>query len=266
MFRQRNSFGCILRMIPFELPTAEELNIPSQVVSLASCERGLVLIAGNSGSGKTTTMAVLLREISRLRPGGLIITLDNPLEYLHHHDKAMIIQREIYTDTRDYASGIASSFYQRPDVMMVSDVPDAQVARSLLQVAQSGRLLVTSVYGGSAVDALRGFLNMYPRDEQDGACVMLADVLRAVVFQCLVPDLTGKLVPAFEVVGMEETLSAMLREKRLEDLQTAIQGSRTNTVVSLDRSLADLYRQQKISRETVLKNAVNRNSILRQLY
>ena len=266
MFRQRNSYSCILRMIPFELPDAEQLNIPQQVLQVASYEKGLVFVAGDSGSGKTTTLATLLRQINTTRSGQLIVTLDDPLEYLHRHDKCVVVQREIYTDTQDFVSGIRAALYQRPDVMMLSDVPNAEVAKALIRASQSGRLMLSAVYGSSVVEALRSLINMFSISEQDSVCGVLATVLKAATWQCMIPGLDGALLPAFEVVCFDETLLTMLKEKRFDELQAAIQASRTADITPLDQSLIALYRGQKISSQTALKYARDKKTVRRQIY
>lgn len=266
MFRQRNTYGTIIRMTPFDIPSPLALNIPDDVMELCDIENGLVMVTGLSGSGKTTTVACMLDRINHTRNGELIITLENPLEYVHRHANCIVTQREIYTDTASYEEALHAVRYQRAHVLMVSDLPTPSVALETLSIAQAGSLVLTTFHGTSVANALQNFLDMFSLDKQRMICAQLSSALKAVVFQRLIPSQDGSPVPAFEVVRIGDGLRALLMEGNILQIADAIASSKTRAMIPFDLSLANLFRAQRISYDTAIKYALDKNKIRRQLY
>lgn len=266
LFRQRNSFGGIIRLIRFALPSPAELNLPPEVMNAANMSEGLVLVAGFSGSGKTTTLASIVRQISQTRAGKMIITLENPLEYLHAHGKCLVVQREIFTDTSDYASGVEAALYQRPDVLMLSDMPTAEVVKKTIRAAQAGRLILSTLYGNSSVDALTGLLNMFAVEQQGMICAQLSSVLRMVIYQRLLPGVDRRYIPVFETVEMDDVLRELLRKNDMDGFRDAVTRSKTSGVVPFDRNIISMYRKQLISYEAAMDYAMNKTDVYRQIH
>ena len=265
MFRQRNTYGAIIRMTPFDIPSPQALNIPEEVMELCDIDNGLVLITGLSGSGKTTTVACMLDRINHTRSGELILTLENPLEYVHRHAGCIVTQREIYTDTANYDDALRAVKYQRAHVLMISDLPTSSVAQDALSIAQAGSLVLTTFHGTSVANALRNLLDMFPADKQAMVCTQLASALKGVVYQRLIPAQDGTPVPAFEVVQIGDTLRALLLEGGIAQIADAIAASKTRTMIPLDLSLVDLFRSQRITYDTAVKYALDKTRIRRLL-
>ena len=265
MFRQRNTYASIIRMTPFDIPSPQKLNIPDEVMELSDLESGLVLVTGMSGSGKTSTVACMLDRINHTRQGELILTLENPLEYVHRHSKCIVTQREIYTDTANYEDALRAVKYQRAHVLMISDLPTPGIAREILSIALAGSLVLTTFQGTGAANSMQNFLDMFLGDNQAALSAQLSVALKAVVFQRLIPSIDGTPIPAFEVVRMEGALQSLLAEGNIVRIADAIESSKTRSVISFDRSLVNLFRSQRISYDTAVKYAMDKNKIRRQL-
>ena len=265
MLRQRNTYASIIRMTPFDIPSPIALGIPEEVLEFCDIENGLVLVTGMSGSGKTTTVACMLDRINHSHQGELILTLENPVEYVHRHGGCIVTQREIFTDTANYEDALHAVRYQRAHVLMVSDMPTPSVAREVLSIAQAGSLVLTTFQGTSAANSLQNFLDMFLGDKQAALCAQLSATLKAITFQRLIPSLDGSPVPAFEVVLMEDALRMLLAEGNIVQLAEAIASSKTRSVIPFDRSLVNLFRSQRISYDTAVKYALDKNKIRRQL-
>lgn len=266
MFRQRNTYGSIIRLTPFDIPSAKELSIPDEVMELCDIENGLVLVTGLSGSGKTSTVACMLDRINHTHNGKLILTLEDPLEYLHQHANCIVTQREIYTDTANYEEALHAVKYQRVHVLMLSDLPSASVALEALSIAQAGRLVLAAFHGNSAANAIQNYLDMFSAEKQTAVRAQLAATLKAVVFQRLIPSQDGTPVPAFEMVRIGDAVQTLLSEGNIPQIAEAIASSKIRSMIPFDLSLVNLFRSQRISYDTAVKYALDRTRIRRQLH
>ena len=266
MLRQRSSFGAVIRMMPFSVPSPSELNIPDEIMELCGIENGLVLVTGLAQSGRTTTLASMLDRINRTRSGKLIVTLENPVEYVLRHANCIVAQREVYTDTASYEDALDALRYQRAHVLMLSDLPTPDVAQRVLNIAQSGVMVLSTFHGSSASNALQNLLDMFPEERQTVFRVRLSSALKAILFQRLVPSVEGTLLPVYELVRMEDELRLLLTEGDISRLADAIAASKTRSVIPFDRSLAALFRAKRISYDTAIQHAMNKDRIRRQLY
>lgn len=190
-YKQRGTVSLALRPVPDKLPQVDSLGIPEEVMELTQLEQGLVLIAGIGGSGRTTTQAVLVDRINQTREVH-VITLEDPIEFVHHHQTAMVSQREIGTDTSSVSSAIRAAMREDPDVIMVGDLSNKEVATGVMSAAGAGCMVLTAMYGSGTVDALENLVGLYPPAEQSRARNRLADVLVAVVFQKMSKPVDGQ--------------------------------------------------------------------------
>lgn len=266
MFRQCNTYGAIIRMTPFDIPSAKDLSIPDEVMGLCDIENGLVLVTGLSGSGKTSTVACLLDRINHTHDGELILTLEDPLEYVHRSANCIVTQREIYTDTASYENALRAVKYQRAHVLMLSDLPTPRVALEALSIAQAGSLVLTTFHGNSAANAIQNFLDMFSVEKQTMIRAQLSSTLKAVVFQRLIPSQDGTPVPVFEMIRIEDAVQTLLSEGNIPQIAEAIASSKTRAMIPFDLSLVNLFRSQRISYDTAIKYALDRNRIRRQLH
>lgn len=204
-FRQRNSYAMILRIIPFGIPDAAAIGIPKNVMDLADLSEGLVLFTGPAGNGKTTTMACLLDRINRTR-SAYILTVENPIEYLFRNDRAFISQREVGLDVKDFETALLATRRQAPDVLLVSEIPDAATMDEVLLAANSHPLVLTAVSAKTAASAVSTLVNTMPAEARSACAKELSRILKAVVSEHLVPDKDGQLKPRFRLLIPDEKI------------------------------------------------------------
>ncbi len=247
LFRQRGSFGLSLRVVPFEIPRLAALGLPAAVQALAAVRDGLVLVAGEAGNGKSTTVAALLDEVNhaeRLH----VVTVEDPIEFVYGDGKAVIAQREVGSDTPSVRSALAAALRQDPDVVMTSDLPDRESADLCLKAVETGRLVLASSHARDATSALARLVGLFPAGEQQAARDRLADSLRAVVAQRLLPRADGAgLVPAVEVLLRTRAVAGALRDPEgLPRLPGLMEAGGALGMHSFRQAVADLEKAQVI--------------------
>ena len=238
VFRQRGSLAAVLRVIKFGLPDPRKLGIPESVLSLAENKKGLVLITGSAGTGKSTTLACMIDRINRSRDCH-IITMEDPIEYIHRHDKAIVTQREISIDT----PGISAA----------------------LTAAETGVLLLSTLHTSSAANTINRILDVFPANQQKQVKIQLAQILKGVVCQQLVPSTDGGQLPVFEIMKSTPAISNMIREDKLHQLESAMQAGAADGMCTMDGSLLKLCREGKITRDTALISCVNYENMVKRL-
>ena len=263
-FRQRGSLAAVIRVIAFELPDPSQLHIPDAVMEVANFTRGLVLITGPAGSGKSTTMACIIDRINHSRPGH-IITLEDPLEYLHRHDKCIISQREIYTDTDSYLISLRATLRQSPDVILLGEMRDYETIQTVMSAAETGHLILSSLHTIGAANTISRIMDVFPPNQQHQIAVQLSMVLQAVISQQLVPDIDGRSIPVFEVMRLTTAIRNMIRDDKIHQIEGVIYSSSQQNMCSMDSSLLELYRKGRITRETALLHATNEEMLARKL-
>ena len=263
-YKQRGSLAAVIRVIAFELPNPEILGIPSVVLSLTSLTKGLVLVTGPAGSGKSTTLACLVDRINSSRQNH-IITLEDPLEFLHRHKKSIVSQREISTDTDNYLTALRAALRQSPDVILLGEMRDHETIQTVMTAAETGHLVLSSLHTVGAANTISRIIDVFEPSQQHQIAVQHSMVLRAVVSQQLVPSINGEMIPAFEIMIMTPAISNMIRDNKIHQIEGIIYTSAKEDMISMDNSLLQLYKENKISRETVLQYCTNAEMIRKRL-
>ena len=264
-YRQRGSLAAVVRVVAFDIPSWEELSIPAQVMDLANLTNGMVLVTGTAGSGKSTTQACIINRINQTREAH-IITLEDPIEYLHRDVKSIVSQREIAIDTEDYLSALRACLRQAPDVILLGEMRDQETIHTAMTAAETGHLLIATLHTKGAVNTIGRIVDTFPAAQQDQIRTQLSMVLRTVVSQQLLPGAGGDLVPAFEIMHTNSAIRSLIREGKVHQIDNAIAaGGRDEGMISMDQSILNLYKAGKITEETALNYADNPEQLRRRL-
>lgn len=263
-YRQRSSLAAVVRVIRFELPDPEALHIPESILRLADRTKGMVLVTGSAGSGKSTTLACMIDRINTHRADH-IITLEDPLEYLHSHKKSIVSQRETGSDTVSYLTALRGALRQSPDVILLGEMRDYETITVAMTAAETGHLLFSSLHTVGAANTVDRILDVFPPNQQHQIAVQLAMVLQAVVSQQLLPTVDGGLMPAFEVMAVNPAIRNMIRENKIHQIDTVIAASAEEGMVSMDASILNLYRAGRISDRTALTYAANPDLLAKKM-
>lgn len=261
---QRGSYAAVIRVISFELPNPDKIQIPKNVMKLAEKKKGLVLVTGPAGSGKSTTLACIIDRINNTQSKH-IITLEDPLEYLHSHKKSIVSQREIGTDVPDYLSALRSSLRQRPDVILLGEMRDNETMSIALTAAETGHLIFSTLHTVGAANTVDRILDVFPPDQRSQIALQLSLILEAVVSQQLIPTIDGELVLATEVMTMTPAVRNMIRENKIHQLDNIINSSQGGDMMAMDTSIITWYRAGRIDKTTALTYAINRELMKKKL-
>ena len=266
LFYSNENLGACIRVIPSQIPELEENNFPVDLAErLVACRNGLIIFSGVSGSGKTTSMAMILNVIAK-QGGKRVITIEDPVEYLFPKiGSSVITQREVGLDVGCFSSGLRHALRQDPDVILVGEIRDAETARIAMSAAETGHLVMSTLHSRDAKGAITRMWDLFPPSLQNETQTMLAASLRAVVCQHLLPSsIAGERRElALEVVLRNNAVAAGVRTGRIDTLETAILAGRKDGMVSLDDSLADLLRQGRITQETAFQFATDPRQLAR---
>ena len=263
-YRQRGSMAAVVRVVSFEIPDWERLHIPPAVMELADVGHGMVLITGTAGSGKSTTQACIIDRINRTRDAH-IITLEDPIEYLHRDQRSIVSQREIAIDTADYLSALRACLRQAPDVILLGEMRDHDTIRTAMTAAETGHLVIATLHTKGAVNTIDRIVDAFPPAQQPQIRVQLSMVLRTVVSQQLLPDQNGGMVPACEIMHVNPAIRNMIRDSKTHQIDNAIASGGGEGMVSMDQSILALCQGGQISRETALDYADNPDQLRRRL-
>ena len=263
-YRQRGSLAAVVRLVAFDIPDYRTLRIPEQVMDLADLAHGMVLVTGTAGSGKSTTQACIIDRINRTREAH-IITLEDPIEYLHRDRRSIVSQREIAIDTTDYLSALRACLRQAPDVILLGEMRDHETIRTAMTAAETGHLLIATLHTNGAVNTIDRIIDAFPSTQQSQIRVQLSMVLRTVVSQRLLPDVDGELVPAYEIMHMNAAIRSMIRDCKNHQIDNAIAAGGGEGMKSMDQSILELYQAGTITRETALDYADHPEQMLRRL-
>lgn len=263
-YRQRGSLAAVVRVVSFDIPDWNSLRIPEQVMDLANVSHGMVLVSGTAGSGKSTTQACIIDQINRTR-NCHIITLEDPIEFLHRDQKSIVSQREIAIDTVDYLSALRSCLRQAPDVILLGEMRDLETIRTAMTAAETGHLLIATLHTKGAVNTIDRIIDTFPPAQQGQIRTQLSTVLHTVVSQQLLPDKNGGLVPAYEVMHINGAIRSMIRDSKNYQIDNAIAAGSSEGMISIDQSILALYKEGIITLETAFDYAENPEQLRRRL-
>ncbi len=263
-YRQRGSLAAVIRIVAFFIPDWQACHIPQEVMDLSRLTSGMVLFTGVAGCGKSTTQACLIDLINRTRRCH-IITLEDPIEYLHRNQLSLVSQREICVDTKDYLSALRACLRQAPDVIQLGELRDLETIRTAMTAAETGHLLLTTLHTHGAVNTIDRIIDIFPPDQQHQIRVQMTGVIHTVVSQQLLPDVNGGLVPAFEIMHMTDAIRAMIRDHKTHQINAAIASGGQQGMISMDQSILQLWRDGHITRDTALSHADNPDQLARRM-
>lgn len=264
-YKQRGSVAIALRLVGTQVPSAESLGIPPSVIDLYQRKRGLVLVTGPTGSGKSTTLAAIIDKINNNREAH-VITLEDPIEYLHQHKLSMVNQREIGLDSQSYASALRAALREDPDVILVGEMRDFETISVAITAAETGHLVLSTLHTIGAASTVDRVIDVFPPHQQQQVRVQFANVLEAVISQQLIPkaDGTGR-VAAFEVLHANHAVRNLIREGKSHQLMTVMQTNRKLGMIAMDEAIMQLYREQKITKEQAIQFAQDPDTMANRL-
>lgn len=254
VFRQRGSVAMVIRFIKARIGSAEDLHLPEVLKDMIMEKRGLVLVVGATGSGKSTTMASMIEHRNNISSGH-ILTIEEPIEYIFGHGKSIINQREIGSDTRSYERALASGMREAPDVLMIGEVRDRETLKHALIFAQTGHLCLTTLHANNSYHALNRIVNFFPYDSRGGVLADLSMCLRAVISQRLVRNVHGKLVPAVEILLNTTLIADQIKNDELDKIRESIEKSVSAGSQTFEQALYRLFKSGQITKEEAMRNA-----------
>lgn len=263
-YKQRGALSAVIRIITFTLPEFNELGLPEYVTHLGDSGKGMVLVTGPAGSGKSTTLACIINQINKNQQKH-IITLEDPLEYLHRHDQSIVSQREINVDTENYVTALRAALRQSPDVILLGEMRDYETINVAMTAAETGHLLLSTLHTIGAANTIDRIIDVFPANQQQQIGVQLSMVLNAVVSQQLVPTVDGQVIPALEIMTVTPAIRNMIRDNKVHQIDGIIYSSMKEDMISMDGSLLNLYKQGRISKEVALKYATNPDMLGKKL-
>jgi len=264
VFMQRGQVGMVMRHIKSDIPNLEKLRLPASISQLVMERTGLVLICGPTGSGKSTTLAAMIDYRNR-RDTCHILTIEDPIEFLHEHKLSIIDQREIGVDTKSYNQALKNALREAPDLILIGEIRDEEAMKYALSFAQTGHLCLATIHGNNSKQVLERIRNMIPKEQRSTLMKELASVLKGIVSQRLVMSQDGKRVAALEVLMKAPDIQEIIQKGNLEELKKAIEKHHMDGMMSFDQSLFKLYRDKTITKEDALRFAESRTDLNLQM-
>jgi twitching motility protein PilU len=260
IFYQRNTLGMVLRYVKSTVPTIEELGVPEILKELIMHKRGMLLMVGATGSGKSTTLAAMINHRNENKTGH-ILTIEDPIEFVHPNKRSIINQREVGQDSHSYENALKSSLREAPDVILIGEIRKRDTMEACLQLANTGHLSISTLHANNAYQALQRIINLYPDELRDQLYMDLAMTLRAIVSQRLVKRKDGKRCAAIEIMINTPYISDLILKKRVDEVKEAMAQSSDKGMLTFDNSLYGLYKDGKIELEEALQNADSRTNL-----
>lgn len=254
IFRQQHTTAMVIRSIPTKIPSMSELGLPKVLEKISMLHNGIVLVVGPTGTGKSSSLASMVKfrcENDLCH----VMTLEDPIEFIHDEKRSLVNQREIGVDTRDYHQGLVNVLRQSPDVLMIGEVRDSSVLEKLLEFSDTGHLCMSTLHANNITQAVDRIINMFPEEKKDSAQVSLAGNLRAVIAQKLVPSSDGKLVLAYELHTFTAHTADLIRRGEISKIEAFIEKDSSEMSQTFDESLFELYKQDKISEASAIRYA-----------
>lgn len=264
VYLQRGSLASVLRVVKFSLPDYKECHIPDSVIDVAKLNKGLVLVTGSAGSGKSTTLACIVDEINKTK-NNHIITIEDPIEYLHSHKQSIVSQREIGNDTSDYLHALKAALREAPNVILVGEILNYETASVALSAAETGHLVLSTLHTLSASETINRLIDLFPANQQNQVRVQLASCLQAVFCQQLVLGNDSNLYPAFEIMKVNNAIRTQIRDNKLHLIDNSINQGHDLGMISMDDYLYNLVKDKTISVEEALNSANNKEFLEKRL-
>ena len=250
-YKQRGTLAAVIRVVAFDLPDPSSLGIPQVALDQSNRTKGLVLVTGPTGSGKSTTLSCIIDQINKTR-NAHIITLEDPIEFLHRHDKSIVSQREISLDTSSYVVALRAALRQAPNVILLGELRDSETINIAMTAAETGHLVISTLHTVGAANTIDRIVDAFPSNQQGQIRVQLAMVLQAVISQQLITGANGHILPAFEIMLVNDAIRNMIRESKIHQIDSVISSSAADGMITMDASLLKLFREGKISDATAI--------------
>lgn len=264
-YYQRGSMAAVIRLVNFGVPNPSDIGIPDSIIDISRLMRGLVLITGPAGSGKSTTLACIIDAINTNR-NAHIITIEDPIEYLHKNKLGIVSQRELMIDTGSYVKALRASLREAPDVILVGEMRDLDTIRVAMTAAETGHLVLSTLHTIGAANTIDRIIDIFPSEQQQQIRVELAQVLKKVVSQQLVQTANGNgVVPSFEIMTVNNAIKNLIRENRIHQIDSSIQIGSSDGMITMDDYLLKLYKSSIINKDSVLEYAINTENIKKKL-
>ncbi|MFC4452295.1 type IV pilus twitching motility protein PilT [Deinococcus sonorensis] len=261
-FMQRGSVGGVMRLIPTTIKSVGDLGLPPNVVEIANAPRGLVLVTGPTGSGKSTTLAAMIDYINQNKKMH-IMTIEDPIEFMHPHKNSIVNQREVGSDTMDFQNALRAVLRQAPDVILVGEMRDYETIKAAVTAAETGHLVMGTLHTNSAPESIDRIVDVFPEEQQEQIRVQLANNLVAVMTQQLLPRMDGGRILAYELLIANPAVRALIREGKTYQITSVMQTGLREGMVTMDAYLAGLYRRRVISHDTGMERAVDSKEFAR---
>ena len=264
-FKQRGCVSMVMRQIPINIKTAADLQLSNAIVRMAEKPRGLVLVTGPTGSGKSTTLAALIDKVNKERRGH-IITVEDPIEFIHKHQNCIINQREVGSDTKSFQTALKYALREDPDVILIGELRDLETIQAALTIAETGHLAFATLHTNSAAEAINRIIDVFPSHQQSQVRAQLAFVLEGVVTQTLLPRRTGKgRVMAAEILVVTQAIRALIRDDKIHQIYSSMQSGKKHGMQTLNDALYQLYMAREVAEEECLRVSGDPNEFLRMI-
>ncbi len=260
VFYQRGNISFTMRLVPFHVKTLAELNFPESLYEFSAAAQGFVVVTGPASHGKSTTLAALIDRINKTRFDH-IVTIEDPIEYVFQDDKSLINQREIKQDALSFSGALKSTFRQDPDVIMIGEMRDPETISTAITAAETGHLVFSTLHTNSASQTIHRIIDSFPPDQQNQISAQLAISLKGVISQRLIPAIGGGMVPAYEIMKNSFAVSNLIRRNRVHEIDAFIETSSKDGMISLNKCLAKLVAEGKISQENALAYSLNPSAL-----
>jgi len=261
MFNQRGAVGAVYRVIPDKIRSFEDLGLPPVLAKLAERPRGLVLVTGPTGSGKSTTLAAMIDKINKERHDHILTTAD-PIEFVHPHQNCLVNQREVHNDTQSFSSALRAALREDPDIVLIGEMRDLETVEAALRIAETGHLTFGTLHTNSASQTINRIIDIFPSSQQSQIRTQLSLVLEGIVCQALLPKITGGRAAALEIMVPTPGIRNLIREDKVHQIYSAMQtGQEKMGMQTMNQSLATLYQQKKVTMETALSASSNRDEL-----
>ncbi len=265
VFKQRGWVGMVIRCIPFHIKTFNDLNLPPVIAGFADRPRGLVLVTGSTGSGKSTTLAAMIDKINTERRGH-IITIEDPIEFIHRHRNCIVNQREVGADTKSFASALKYALREDPDVILIGEMRDLETIQAALTIAETGHLVFATLHTNSAAEAINRIIDVFPAHQQSQVRAQLAFTLEGIITQVLLPKIAGRgRAMAAEILAMTPAMRALIRDDKVHQIYSLMQAGKKYGMQTMNDALYQLYVSRQVSADECTRASGDPSEFLRMI-